>query len=202
MTCTPIPRSDPLDPDAAPRRRAAGGNQTRRILLPPGDLCCSTARLAGCSPWPALGDVRPLFGLRWHVCAGARGWSIWFQEEVGVCTGQHLPKLRAGDHAGRAGALGELAAVGRSASKWPKHRAWYVTMVRIKAAELNIIAPALLNTALPWLIFAGAIAAAPARRCSSSGIVGARHGHGRHKDMGPRLSALAYFRPRSLTVHV
>lgn len=55
---------------------------------------------------------------------------------------------------------------------------WYVlSMVRIKAAELNIIAPALLNTVLPWLIFAGAIAAALSLDgVLIAAIAGARHG--------------------------
>ena len=55
---------------------------------------------------------------------------------------------------------------------------WFVlSMVRVKAAELNITAPTLLNTVLPWLIVAGAVAAALSLDgVLIAAIAGARHG--------------------------
>ena len=93
-----------------------------------------------------------------------------------------LAETARGDHAGRAGALESwpLWAIGL---EWPKHRALVCTpMVRIKAAELNIIAPALLNTALPLADLAGAIAAALSLDgVLIAAIAGARHGRCRHR---------------------
>lgn len=55
---------------------------------------------------------------------------------------------------------------------------WFVlSMVRVKAAELNITAPPLLNNVLPWLIVAGAVAAALSLDgVLIAAIAGARHG--------------------------
>ena len=55
---------------------------------------------------------------------------------------------------------------------------WFVlSMVRIKAPELAVQAPALLNTVLPWLIVAGAVAAALSLDgVLIAAIAGARHG--------------------------
>jgi hypothetical protein len=55
---------------------------------------------------------------------------------------------------------------------------WFVlSMVRVKAAELNITTPTLLNTVLPWLIVAGAVAAALSLDgVLIAAIAGARHG--------------------------
>ncbi len=55
---------------------------------------------------------------------------------------------------------------------------WFVlSMVRVKAAELNITAPPLLNSVLPWLIVAGAVAAALSLDgVLIAAIAGARHG--------------------------
>lgn len=55
---------------------------------------------------------------------------------------------------------------------------WFVlSMVRIQARELNITAPPLLNSVLPWLIVAGAVAAALSLDgVLIAAIAGARHG--------------------------
>ena len=74
---------------------------------------------------------------------------------------------------------------------------WFVlSMVRVKAAELNITAPTLLNTVLPWLIVAGAVAAALSLDgVLIAAIAGARHGRV-GCGPGPRLSARACSVPR------